>query len=85
MMIMKILSQLVIWIIVIHINNTSIFPTVIAVTIAIKTTHTISTSMAKVANIAWPPVKHSTVPSMYHLCKEYKVTMYITLWDYVTV
>ena len=38
----------------------------------IITAHNPSTRIAKTARAAWPPVKHSTVPSMYHLYIENK-------------
>ena len=51
-----------------HIATSKInFSTVIAVTTTIRAAHSPSTRIAKTARAARPPVKHSTVPSMYHL------------------
>jgi len=62
--------------------HTLIFRITIAVINTITSIQNINVKMAKPANGACSPTKHSTVPSIYHLCMLYKLLTHFKITKY---
>jgi len=65
-------------------SHTLIFHITIAVINTISSVQNINVKMAKQANGACSPTKHSTVPLIYHLCMLYKLLKHFKITKYHT-